>query len=458
MERSQVEQIAVGAGPGASVGATATGRLPRWLRVVSVVGIVAIAGGVGLFAYRTYSAPTTLTIAVGSLDAETNKVMSAIATRMASANAPVRLKVLDKGTAPEAAAAFAAGQADLAVVRADTRNIPQARTVVLVTHAVALLIALPGSSINDIDGLKGKTVGVVGSAVNQDVVAALIREYDLERAKVNFKDIPLQELPHAIKARQMQALLVVAPISEKYLGLLRGLWPRNAKLALIAIESAGAIAAVNPAYESYEVPKGTIRGSPAIPGDDLTTLRVPLYLVANRKVDDDIVSALAKAVMESRRELVGEFPVLSQIASPSTDKDAFIPIHAGAAAYFDGDQKTFFDKYGDQFFYGSMLLGTLTSIFAAAWKFMTKDSNHPAEHPLRQLHGLTEQIIKAGSDTELDAVERSIDDVLKAELERPAGQDGDANETAALSLMIHRLEHLVEQRRAALHAAAPQAS
>ncbi len=236
MERSQVEQITVGAGPVAGVRAVATGRLPRWLRIVSVVGIVAIAGGVGLFAYRTYSAPTTLTIAVGSLDADANKIMSAIATRMASANAPVRLKVLDKGTAPEAAAAFSAGQADLAVVRADTRNIPEARTVVLVTHAVALLIALPGSSIDDMGDLKGKTVGVVGSAVNQNVVAALTKEYDLDRAKVNFRDIPLQDLPQAIKARQMQALLVVAPISEKYLGLLRGLWPRHAKLALVAIE------------------------------------------------------------------------------------------------------------------------------------------------------------------------------------------------------------------------------
>ena len=332
----------------------------------------------------------------------------------------MRLKVLDKGTAPEAAAAFSAGQADLAVVRADTRNIPEARTVVLVTHAVTLLIALPGSSIDDIDDLKGKTVGVVGSAVNQHVVAAISKEYDLERAKVRFRDIPLHELSQAIKGRQMQALLVVTPISEKYLALLRSLWPRGAKFSLVAIEAAGAIAAVNPSYDSYDLPKGTIRGSPAIPSDDLTTLRVPMYLVANKKVSDDTVSALTKAVMDSRRELMGEFPVLSQIASPSTDKDAFIPIHAGAAAYFDGDQKTFFDKYGDQIFYGSMLLGTLTSIFAAVWKFMTKNPDDPAEHPLRRLHGLIDQISKAGSDTELDAVERSIDDVLKAELENRA--------------------------------------
>jgi hypothetical protein len=39
------------------------------------------------------------------------------------------------------------------------------------------------------------------------------------------------------------------------------------------------------------------------------------------------------------------------------DKDAYIPIHPGAAAYFNGEQRTFFDKYGDLIFYGSILLG-----------------------------------------------------------------------------------------------------
>ena len=334
---------------------------------------------------------------------------------MGSASSPVRLKVLDKGTAPEAAAAFSAGQADLAVVRADTRNIPEARTVVLVTHAVTLLIALPGSWIDDINDLKGKTVGVVGSAVNQHVVAAISKEYDLERAKVRFRDIPLHELSQAIKGRQMQALLVVTPISEKYLALLRSLWPRGAKFSLVAIEAAGAIAAVNPSYDSYDLPKGTIRGSPAI---------------SQRRSDDAARSHVSRCQQEGQRRhrlgadqggdgqpagIDGQVPdAVADCFAQHRQKPGFIPIHAGAAAYFDGDQKTFFDKYGDQIFYGSMLLGTLTSIFAAAWKFMTKNSDDPAEHPLRRLHGLIDQISKAGSDTELDAVERSIDDVLKA--------------------------------------------
>ena len=92
--------------------------------------------------------------------------------------------------------------------------------------------------------------------------------------------------------------------------------------------------------------------------------------------------------METRRDLTAEFPVLKQISAPNTDKDddkdTYIPIHPGAAAYFDGTQKTFLDQYGDQLMYGSMVLGSLASIFAAAWKFMTKKEEGPESLPLMQ--------------------------------------------------------------------------
>jgi len=78
------------------------------------------------------------------------------------------------------------------------------------------------------------------------------------------------------------------PISEKYLGVLRDVFPRSQKMkpGLVPIDLAGAIAAAARAYESYDLPKGTIRGSPAIPDEDTTTLRVPFYLVANKRLGD----------------------------------------------------------------------------------------------------------------------------------------------------------------------------
>ena len=70
MERQQWQQIAVGAGVVATLVAIATGRLPRAVRITLVLGLVALACGAGLFAYRYVTTPTTLTVAAGSLDGD----------------------------------------------------------------------------------------------------------------------------------------------------------------------------------------------------------------------------------------------------------------------------------------------------------------------------------------------------------------------------------------------------
>ena len=72
--------------------------LPKWLRICLVAGIVAMAAAAGAFTYRWYYQPTTLTVAVGSADGEAVRIMSAIAARLVSKNASVRLNVVETPT------------------------------------------------------------------------------------------------------------------------------------------------------------------------------------------------------------------------------------------------------------------------------------------------------------------------------------------------------------------------
>src|SRR5260370_26244212 len=146
--------------------------------------------------------------------------MSAIASRLVSTNAPVRLKVIDSGTALEAAKSCSEGNVDLAVVRGYIGDLSQARAVVVVSHMVALIIAPPGSTIDGIDKLKGHRVGVIGGDANAKIVDVLSKEYGLDRAKV-FKDIALADAPRAIQSKEVGALLVVIPLAETDLSLLR---------------------------------------------------------------------------------------------------------------------------------------------------------------------------------------------------------------------------------------------
>ena len=292
---------------------------------------------------------------------------------------------------------------DLAVVRADVGDLSQAQAVLVVAHMTALIIAPPGSSITSISALKGRTVGVLGGEANARIVEVLTNTYDLARAKVVFKNLALTDVRQALQSKEVSALLVVIPLSAKYLSLVRGFFQQGPRAlpVLIAINSAGAIAEAERAYESFDVPKGTLRGSPPVPDDDLTTLRTSLYLVANKKLDSDVIATLTQTIMSARRDLMGEQPLLAQITDASIDPDAYLAVHPGAAAYYNGTQQTFMDKYGNEIFLAPMILGGVASVLAAAWKFLGIGNPTAPEGPLDSLYALTRRIRKAESEAEL---------------------------------------------------------
>ncbi len=423
-------------------------NFPLWLRLVLLVGVVGLASGASLFAYRYYTRPVTLSVAVGSIDGEAAKAMSAIASRLVSTNAPVRLKVIDSGTALEAANAFAAGKVDLAVVRGDIGDLSKAQAVVVVSHVVVLIVAPPGSTIDSIDKLKGRRVGVIGGDANAKIVDVLSREYGLDRAKV-FKDIALPDARRAIQSKEVSALLVVIPLAGKYLSLVRDFFQQGPKAlpVLIPIESAGAIAQAERAYESFDVPKGTLRGSPPVPDDDLTTLRASLYLVASKKLGTDLITSLTLTIMKVRRELIGEEPIFAQITAPSTDQDAYLPLHPGAAAVYNGTQQSFMDEYGNWIYLTPMALGGAATVFAAAWKFLGIGGPATGQGPLDSLYAMGRRIRKAGTEAELADIEEEIDDILKAQRARSARGDENAVDDATLNVAAHRLESLIHDRR-----------
>jgi TRAP-type uncharacterized transport system substrate-binding protein len=426
-------------------------NLPLWLRFVLLVGVIGLASGASLLAYRYYTRPVTLTVAVGSIDGEAAKAMSAMASRLVSTNAPVRLTVIDSGTTVEAAKAFSAGNVDLAVVRGDVGDLSQAQAVVIVSHVVALIVAPPGSSIDSMNKLKGRRVGVIGGDANTRLVDVLSKEYGLDRAKV-FKDIALSDARRAIQSKEVSALLIVIPLAEKYLSLLRGFVQQGPKALpiLIPVESAGAIAEAERAYESFDVPKGTLRGAPPVPDDDLTTLRASLYLVASKRLSSDLIASLTQTIMSVRRDLLGEQPIFAQITAPSTDADAYLPLHPGAAAFYNGTQQSFMDEYGNWIYLTPMVLGGIATVLAAAWKFLGIGNRPASEGPLDSLYALGRRIRNVGTEAELLDIEEEIDNILKAQRAKSASGDESAVDDATLNVAAHRLESLIHDRRAML--------
>ena len=430
-----------------------SGALPFWARALLLAGIVGIVLGAGLIAWRVSTGPTTLSLAVGSFDGEAAKIAGIVADRLAATRAAVRLKIVPTDSVLDSAKTFAAGKTDLAIVRADVGDLSQARSVALLNKSILMILAMPGSPVTSIEKMKGHTVGVVGGEINQKIVDALKKEYDLGD-KVNFKSLKPEDTPRAIQSNEAAAFLLVVPLTEKYLSLVRRYFrgKRDSFPALIAVDSAGAIADVEGAYESFDIPQGTLRGNPPVPDADLTTLRVGSYIVANKKLDPDTITALTQALVNVRNDLVRDQPLLAGLTAPDTDPDAYIPVHPGAAAYYNGTQQSFMDKYSDWIYLTPMVLGALASIVAAAWRFLGI-RHEPEENVLKQLFALPRRIREVPDEAELTRIENEVDQALDAEM-ATAIKSENAQDIAALASLAHRLEDSIHRRRQMLAAGA----
>jgi hypothetical protein len=161
---------------------------------------------------------------------------------------------------------------------------------------------------------------------------------------------------------------------------------------------------------------------------------------------------LTQTIMSVRRDLLGEQPIFAQITAASTDSDAYLPAHPGAAAFYNGTQQSFMDKYGNEIYLAPMILGGIASLLAAAWKFLGIGHPETSLGPLDSLYALARRIRKADTEAELADIEDEIDDILKGQRVRAASGDDRAVDATTLNVAAHRLENLIHDRRT-LHAA-----
>ncbi len=93
-------------------------------------------------------------------------------------------------------------------------------------------------------------------------------------------------------------------------------------------------------YEASEIPAGSFGGSPDRPEDEIKTISFSHHIVARKGVSESTIAAFTRQLFAIRQSLKNEFPLAAKIETPDTDKDATIPVHPGAAAFVDGEEKT----------------------------------------------------------------------------------------------------------------------
>src|SRR5258705_276740 len=153
-------------------------------------------------------------------------------------------------------------------------------------------------------------------------------------------------------------------------------------------------------------------------------------------------------------EMAREQPTASQIEKPDTDKDAALPAHAGAAAYIDGNERTFLEKYTDYIWFAVLIVSGLGS--AGAWlkHYWHKDEREQYIAHRDQLLELISRARKAETPEELADMQSAADGMLRETLD--CYDDGTVEESdlSVIAMTLEQFHHAVADRRAVLQTGA----
>jgi hypothetical protein len=215
----------------------------------------------------------------------------------------------------------------------------------------------------------------------------------------------------------------------------------------LPIKEAHAIAQRTPSVESLEVVRGAFGGDPPKPAANFETLAVTARLVARSTLNNSIASDITRSLFADRLSIAQRDPLATRIEAPSTDKDTALPTHPGTAAYIDGEEQTFFEKYSDFIYIGAMLLSVVGSAAAALASRLKTDSTAEVANLMARLLAILKAARSAQSSEELDGLEHESDEILISALAHHSLNAAAGSQINTLSLALEQARLAISDRR-----------
>src|SRR5882724_9148771 len=430
--------------------------------LILAAGMLAFAVAAGTLYYVLR--PTTLRIAVGPPGSDDQKLIQLMAQTFARDGSPVRLSLVTTEGTTESIALFSAGKADLAVARGDL-NLPEnAESVAILRKNVVVLWSAPGlpakgkkqssPKVKTLDALAGHRIGVIGrTEANVKLMRVILKESGIDPEKVAISQFGTNQIGEMARDPSLDAFMAVGPLKSKItVDAIAATATARGEPKFLPIDVSDAIAQKNPLYESEEIPGSIFSSSPARPEDKVDTVSVNHLIIAPKSLSDTAVAAFARQLFTARQQLARELPTAAQIEKPDTDKDAALPAHAGAAAYIDGNERTFLEKYTDYIWFLVLILSGLGS--AGAWlrHYWNKDEREQYIAHRDHLLELISRVRKAETPEELAEMQSAADGMLRETLD--CYDDGTVEESdlSVIALTLEQFHHAVTDRRVVLGA------
>jgi TRAP transporter TAXI family solute receptor len=416
---------------------------------LTITAILLALTGIFFGAIYASNLPRTLTIAVGPAGLETHRYVTALAQAEIDGRERIRLKIITTSGAAESAKLLESGRSDLAVIRSDY-DLPLNGQTLLVNTKRSIIIMAPQKrgGIQKLNDLKGKRVAVaILTDPNIPLVRKVLAVSELGEADVTLVESELADLPELLASGKADAAIaVVVPTASVFTDLVSTLAKRlPGGLRIIPIENAQAAADRIIGLEVVEIPAGAF--GVGRPKDEISTVAISYRTMARKNMSDDLAGKVAKSFFDMRTRLSRQFPIAYNAEAPDMKTGARIPVHAGAMAYFDGESKTFLERYSELIFVGLWGVSIIGSALTGFIAWLGRKRFNEGKNLVEEITTLTASARKATTPDEITAIELRGDAIV-AQLakQRQEGHVSDALiESAGLTLDHYR--SVIEQRQ-----------
>lgn len=427
----------------------------RYFSLILAAGAAVIA--IATIGFYVYERPTTLRVAVPR-GSEFQKLLTALNQEFVRAREEVRFKIVLTPDERGAAKAMENGDVDLSVVRSDLPMPTNAQTSLIFGHYSAVIVAPPGASFSNFSELSGKRIAVVETEpsgdANQVLLTSIESHYSFPPEAIRKIPASLGDLPRLLRDRDIDAVFTFgmfdAPHVAEVVSTVAADKEASGAPVFLPVREARAIAEKLPGLEQNDILRGAFGGSPSRPAENIETIGATARLVAANELDNATVGEVTRLILAHRGAAAATTAIANHIEAPSTDKGEVLPTHPGAAAFLDGEEQSFFDKYSDLIYISAMVGSVLVSGFATLASRIAVSGYARFDRLMEE--ALT--ILKAGREAPsletLSALEIQIDAILTQSLAAGQMPKLDGHQLAALTLAVQQARLAIADRRAEL--------
>lgn len=419
----------------------------RWI----VLGCIALGlAGAAYAGYQRFFREHVLVVAVAKAEGQDGELINAVNHWLVEQGRRYRLRVVESGSDQASLELLRQRKAHVASARADSVSGNGVSAMLTLYSEAAVLLAPEGSIITGWRDLNRRALGVTaGTSRSDPLLQMLLKTSGVDDSLL--VEVPSGAVRAELQKRAILAAAFVAPVPGVNLRDLRRLGSlRDARspLAVLEVADAETLAGRDRRYHAATIPAGALRPNPPLPDEGTETLAVSRYLLVREKVSALFISRATRDILEAARALQFQHPLLAQTGAPDLETGAYVPVHPGARAFLNGEERGLIESALDWIYVVPLLFGALASLGMWLRRWLGPPQTGDVETLMTEALALRREAGEAQSMQELQALRRRFEQ-LTGTLESNLAKFGRADAGNILTA-VDLCDRRIDARRAEL--------